>query len=89
MLYAKVVDLPPVTDEAIMKARDEASIKEGMLMCPEGAATLAAYQQELRSGRISPDEDCVLFNCATGLKYPLPAMNARINLSQPIDFESL
>ncbi|MDA7864956.1 threonine synthase [bacterium] len=78
-----------VTDEAIMKARDEASIKEGMLMCPEGAATLAAYQQELRSGRISPDEDCVLFNCATGLKYPLPAMNARINLSQPIDFESL
>ena len=78
-----------VTDEAILFSRDEASKKEGMLMCPEGAATLAAYQQELESGRISADETCVLFNCATGLKYPLPAMDARIDLKESIDFESL
>ena len=78
-----------VPDDAILKARDEASRREGMLMCPEGAATLAAYQQELESGRISANETCVLFNCATGLKYPLPAMDDRIDVHQPIDFASL
>jgi threonine synthase len=78
-----------VPDDAILKARDEASRREGMLMCPEGAATLAAYQQELESGRISANETCVLFNCATGLKYPLPAMDDRIDVHQPIDFTSL
>ncbi|HBV61649.1 MAG TPA: threonine synthase [Rhodopirellula sp.] len=78
-----------VTDEAILLARDEASTKEGLLMCPEGAATLAAYQQEVASGRVSPDETCVLFNCATGLKYPLPAMDASIDLNGTIDFTSL
>ena len=77
-----------VPDDAILKARDEASRREGMLMCPEGAATLAAYHQELESGRISADETCVLFNCATGLKYPLPAMDDRIDVHQPIDFAS-
>lgn len=78
-----------VSDEAIMEARHEASIKDGMLMCPEGAATLAAYQQELKSGRISDDEDCILFNCATGLKYPLPAVDARIDLNRTIDYSTL
>lgn len=78
-----------VTDEAILAARDQASQQEGMLMCPEGAATLAAYQKELKSGRVSADETCVLFNCATGLKYPLPAMDAHIDLNQPVDFQFL
>ena len=78
-----------VTDEAILLARDAASKREGLLMCPEGAATLAAYQQELESGRISADETCVLFNCASGLKYPLPGVNARIDLQETINFESL
>ena len=75
-----------VSDEAILAARDAAAAKEGVLMCPEGAATLAAYQQEIQSGRIGTDETAILFNCATGLKYPLPDTDNRIDLGNPIDY---
>ncbi|MEX2499140.1 MAG: threonine synthase [Wenzhouxiangellaceae bacterium] len=47
--------------------------QEGILMCPEGAATHAAWLRMIEAGEIDPDEQVVLFNCATGLKYPLPA----------------
>ena len=56
--------------------------QEGLLMCPEGAATYAAYRQELASGRISPDEEAVLFNCANGNKYPLPDRARRMRLAE-------
>jgi len=45
-----------VDDDAIMKARDDAARKEGMLLCPEGAATLAAYQQSIANGQIAETE---------------------------------
>jgi len=78
-----------VDDEDILAARDEASEKEGFLMCPEGAATLAAYKKECAAGRIGPDESAVLFNCATGLKYPLPEAKNFIDKSQPIPYETM
>ena len=78
-----------VSDEAIMDARHAAATQEGMLLCPEGAATLAAYQKELTTGRITENESCVLFNCATGLKYPLPSADASIDLNQPIDYHTM
>ena len=68
-----------VTDEEIVAGLKEAAEKEGFLMCPEGAATYAAWKKELRSGRISSEDRCVLFNCATGLKYPLPAANETLD----------
>ena len=58
-----------VEDEAILRARAEAARREGLLLCPEGAATLAAYRQALEEGRIRRDQSAVLFNCASGLKY--------------------
>ncbi len=58
-----------VEDEAILRAREEAAHSEGLLLCPEGAATLAAYRQALAEGRIRRDQSAVLFNCASGLKY--------------------
>ncbi len=61
-----------VSDEAILAARKQAAAKEGVLLCPEGAATLAAWRKAVAAGLVSPDERVVLFNCATGLKYPLP-----------------
>ena len=67
-----------VDDERIIEARDRAAADSGLLMCPEGAATLAAYLQEVESGRIGPDESAVLFNCATGLKYPMPPSEERL-----------
>jgi threonine synthase len=31
----------------------------------------------------------VLFNCASGLKYPLPPAEKRLDLNAPIDFAAL
>jgi threonine synthase len=71
-----------VSDEAITAALDEAAREEGLLLCPEGAATYAAYKQSLADGRIGRHEQAVLFNCATGLKYPLPRMEKRLDLAK-------
>ena len=71
----------------IMAAQRQCARDEGILLCPEGAATLAALKQELASGRISRDERVVLFNCATGLKYPMQGKVATIDLGQPIDYQ--
>ena len=78
-----------VNDESIIEARDRAAADSGFLMCPEGAATLAAYLQEVESGRIRPDESAVLFNCATGLKYPMPTAAERLDCQAPLDIDAL
>jgi threonine synthase len=78
-----------VSDEAITAALDEAAREEGFLMCPEGAATYAALKQALNDGRIRRDERAVLFNCATGLKYPLPPSHKTLDRHKPIDFAAL
>ena len=75
-----------VDDDAILAARSEVAEREGFLMCPEGAACHAAYRKEIASGRISPKESCVLFNCASGLKYELPRADTTLDCTQPIDF---
>jgi threonine synthase len=31
----------------------------------------------------------VLFNCATGLKYPLPPVHRALDRTKPIDFEAM
>ena len=61
-----------VSDEAILDARREVARRDGLLLCPEGAATWAAWRAAMADGRIGAEERVVLFNCATGLKYPLP-----------------
>jgi threonine synthase len=60
-----------VSDAAILAARAEVARDEGLLLCPEGAATYAAYREALADGRVSAEDEAVLFNCASGLKYPL------------------
>ena len=64
-----------VPDEAISAALDEMAREEGLLLCPEGAATYAAYKQSLADGRVKRTDLVVLFNCASGLKYPLPPVH--------------
>jgi threonine synthase len=78
-----------VTDEAITAAIDEVARAEGLLLCPEGAATYAALQQSRADGRIRRDERALLFNCATGLKYPMPPVDRTLDRLQPIDFATL
>ena len=66
-----------VSDEAILEARAEVARRDGLLLCPEGAATYAAWREAVADGRCSAGERVVLFNCATGLKYPLPPVTRR------------
>jgi threonine synthase len=78
-----------VSDDAITAAIDEVARGEGFLLCPEGAATYAAYRQSLADGRVSRHERAVLFNCATGLKYPLPPVHRTLDINKEIDFAKL
>ena len=77
-----------VSDNEIVNARDEISGSEGTLLCPEGAATFAAYKKSLSSNLVSKNESVVLFNCATGLKYQLPEVSNYINKNDPIDYSN-
>jgi threonine synthase len=75
-----------VSDAAIQAGLDEVARDEGFLLCPEGAATYAAWKQSLAEGRIKPTDRCVLFNCATGLKYALPKSEQSLDRHGEIDW---
>lgn len=75
-----------VDDDDIIDAQKEMAREEGLLLCPEGAATYAAYRRALSEGFISKSESAVLFNCATGLKYPMPSATKFIDRTKPIDW---
>jgi len=55
-------------------------------LCPEGAATFAAWEMALESGSISKNDKVILFNCATGLKYPMPETVQFLDKDQPINY---
>src|SRR5437879_7682301 len=78
-----------VNDEAIARAWREVAAAEGFLLCPEGAATYAAYKAAVADGRVRPGGRAGLFNCATGLKYPMPEAGTRLKLGGPIDWEQM
>ena len=75
-----------LSDEEIMKSRDYIAKEEGLLLCPEGAATAAAYKRALVDGLISQNDTAVLYNCATGLKYPMGAVANSLDKNKPIDY---
>lgn len=75
-----------VSDEDIHIMAEGIGREEGLLMCPEGAATAAAYKVALERGLISVDDTVVLFNTATGLKYPMPQVASTINKDSKIDY---
>jgi threonine synthase len=58
-----------VSEEEIEKAAREMTQMEGIYAAPEGAATLAAARKLAESGWIAKDEQIVLFNTGSGLKY--------------------
>jgi len=78
-----------VDDKAISEALDRTAKEDGFLLCPEGAATVAAYEQSLAEGRINKSDRVVLFNCASGLKYPLPPVTRTLDRHSAIDYASL
>ncbi|MBR2270358.1 threonine synthase [Sphingobium sp.] len=78
-----------VSDAAIAAAVRDVARDDGLLLCPEGGATLAAYSRALDEGLIGRDERAVLFNCASGLKYPLEDQSRTLDRHAAIDFASL
>jgi threonine synthase len=76
-----------VNDEHIIKVRDLVAQEDGLLLCPEGAATAAGYQMALEQKIIDPNEKVMLFNCASGLKYPMPKANQMIDKNYLIEYE--
>jgi threonine synthase len=58
-----------VSDQEIIEAVKLIGRTQGIFACPEGGATLAAFQRLLRQGWIGDDEMVVLFNTGSGLKY--------------------
>ncbi len=61
-----------VSEHEIKTSWQALAREQGVLMCPEGAATHAAWQRMVADGVLQAGSRALLFNCATGLKYPLP-----------------
>ena len=58
-----------VSDSVILDSQSELARLEGIFAAPEGAATLAALQTLIDTNWIDPEENIVLFNTGSGLKY--------------------
>jgi threonine synthase len=58
-----------VSDQEIMEAAKLMGRTQGIFPCPEGAATLAAFQRLHRQGWIDDGETVVLLNTGSGHKY--------------------
>ena len=58
-----------VSDESILASQGLLARMEGIFAAPEGAATLAALKELIKTGWVNPGERIVLFNTGSGLKY--------------------
>ncbi|MEK6226042.1 MAG: threonine synthase [Chloroflexota bacterium] len=58
-----------VTETEIAESMRATGAAEGMLVCPEGGAAIAGTANLRRDGWIREDEEVVVFNTGTGLKY--------------------
>lgn len=58
------------SDTDSIAAEIEMTTSEGIFAAPEGAATYVALKKLLANGFIKSDDEVVLFNTGSGLKYP-------------------
>ncbi|MEE2566863.1 threonine synthase [Hyphobacterium marinum] len=75
-----------VDENAIEDARTLCGREDGLLLCPEGAATLAAYRQAVADRRLESDATAMLFNCGNGLKYPMPDRAKTLDRHEEVDW---
>ncbi len=59
-----------VPDGKIVASIKEMAAKEGFFICPEAAATVVALRNLLKKNFVKRSDTIVLFNTATGIKYP-------------------
>jgi len=62
-------DAEAVSDATLLETMGALSSRTGVLLCPEGAAALAAVPALARRGKLGPLDDVVVFHTASGLKY--------------------
>jgi len=58
-----------VSDPEIIQGVKDASSLEGLFVCPEGGACVAALRKLKASGHLAADDVIVVFNTGTGFKY--------------------
>ena len=58
-----------VDDEEMTRVAREVGSKEGLFVCPEGAACFAALKSLRSAGKIASGERVVIFNTGSGIKY--------------------
>jgi threonine synthase len=59
-----------VSDAELLAAQGEIAATEGVLVCPEGAATVAAIRMVRERGEIGEGDVVVALNTGAGIKYP-------------------
>jgi threonine synthase len=65
--------------------------QEGLFVCPEGGAVVAGLRKLVSTGWVRPDEQVVLFNTGTGLKYPecFPVELPVLDPNEAVDYAAL
>ncbi len=58
-----------VSETEIIQGVKDAARSEGLFMCPEGGACVAAAMKLRAAGALAPEDTVVLFNTGTGYKY--------------------
>jgi threonine synthase len=58
-----------VSDEEMIRVAREVGAKQGLFVCPEGAACFAALKLLRLAGTIASGERVVIFNTGSGIKY--------------------
>ena len=77
-----------VTDEELLDACIELAETTGVFASPEGGACLAGLKKLLAEGFLRPDQQIVLYNTGSGLKY-LEAFSTRFPQIQASEYDKL
>lgn len=66
-----------VSDDALLEAQSLLGRTEGMFVCPEGAACIAALLDLKSAGWLNAADKVVVLNTGTGIKYPSSSLDTR------------
>jgi threonine synthase len=69
-LYASGGTALAVDDRELLTDLREFGAREGLLLCPEGAACLTAARRLRATGWLGADDEVVVLNTGAGIKYP-------------------
>jgi threonine synthase len=69
-IYATGGTAVAVDDDALLADQREAARLEGTFICPEGAACFTAVRRLRQAGWLTDDDQVIVLNTGTGLKYP-------------------